>query len=135
MSSRNAYLSKFLFTKALEPMPFKFKDRGISNLCFTPQKKNEKFYGSVTKQSHVIFDYRDTFKNAHDELVKEVAEFVKTGKISGFAELFQAHVKRTKIKSLTIDKIKEIHAANLMLFSKLAEEVNEYLLLEEINKI
>ena len=96
---------------------------------------NEKFYGSVAKQSHVIFDYRDTFKNAHDELVKEVAEFVKTGKISGFAELFKAHVKHVKIKSLTTDKIKEIHAANLMLFSKLAEEVNEYLLLEEINKI
>ena len=135
MSSRNAYLSKFLFTKALEPMPFKFTGRGISTLCFTPQKKNEKYYGSVANQSHVIFDYRDTFKNAHDELVKEVAEFVKTGKISGFAQLFQTHVRRIKIKSLTTDKIKEIHAANLMLFSKLAEEVNERLLLEEIDKI
>ena len=135
MSSRNAYLSKFLFTKALEPMPFKFKNRGISTLCFTPQNKNEKYYGSVANQSHVIFDYRDTFKNVHDELVKEVAEFVKTGKISGFAQLFQTHVKHVKIKSLTIDKIKEIHAANLMLFSKLAEEVNERLLIEEIDKI
>lgn len=135
MSSRNAYLSKFSFTKALEPMPFKFKNRGISTLCFTPQKKNEKYYGSVANQSHVIFDYRDTFKNAHDELVKEVTEFVKTGKISGFAELFKAHIKHIKIKSLTIDKIKEIHAANLTLFSKLAEEVNERLLIEEIDKI
>ena len=135
MSSRNAYLSKFLFTKALEPMPFKFKNRGISTLCFTPQNKNEKYYGSVANQSHVIFDYRDTFKNVHDELVKEVAEFVKTGKISGFAQSFQTHVKHVKIKSLTIDKIKEIHAANLMLFHKLIEEVNEYLLLEEIDKI
>ena len=116
-------------------MPFKFKNRGISTLCFTPQNKNEKYYGSVANQSHVIFDYRDTFKNVHDELVKEVAEFVKTGKISGFAQLFQTHVKHVKIKSLTIDKIKEIHAANLMLFSKLAEEVNERLLIEEIDKI
>lgn len=135
MSSRNAYLSKFLFTKALEPMPFKFKNRGISTLCFTPQKKNEKFYGSVANQSHVIFDYRDTFENAHDELVKEVTEFVKTGKISGFAELFKTHIKHIKIKSLTSNKIKEIHAANLTLFSKLAEEVNERLLIEEIDKI
>ena len=134
MSSRNAYLSKFLFTKALEPMPFTFS-RGIKNFNFTPQKKNEKFYGSVAKQSHVIFDYRGVFENAHDELVKEVAEYVKNGKISGFGDLFCAHIKHIKIKSLTIDKIKEIHAANLMLFHKLIEEVNEYLLLEEINKI
>ena len=98
-------------------------------------RRQEKYYGSVANQSHVIFDYRDTFKNAHDELVKEVVEFVKTGKISGFAELFQTHVRRIKIKSLTTDKIKEIHAANLTLFSKLAEEVNERLLLEEIDKI
>ena len=135
MTSRNAYLSKFLFTKALEPMPFKFKDRGISNFCFTPQKKGEKYYGSVVNQSHVLFDYRDVFSKAHDEFVESVVDFVKTGKISGFAEILKTHIKRTKIKSLTIQEIKEIHAANLLLFSKLAEEVNERLLIDEINKI
>ena len=134
MSARNAYLSKFLFTQALEPMPFSFR-RGLKCFYFTPQKKNAKFYGSVANQSHVIFDYRDVFKNAHDELVKEVAEYAKNGKISGFSALFNAHIKHIKIKTLTIQKIKEIHAANLLLFYKLEEEVNEYLLLEEINKI
>lgn len=132
MSSRNAYLSKFLFTRALEPLPFKF--RGIGYFQFTPQK-NYRFYGSVAKQSHIIVDYRDVFKNAHDELVTQVAKFVKTGAVTGFTKLFNKHVKHIKIKTLTIQKIKEIHTANVMLFSKLAEEVNERLLLDEINKI
>lgn len=133
MSSRNAYLSKFLFTRALEPMPFKF--RGITSFHFTPQYKDDRFYGSVAKRSHIIIDYRDAFKNAHDELVESVVRFVKKGVISDFSNLFRAHIKRIKIKTLTIQQIKEIHDANLVQFYKLAEEVNERLLLDEINEI
>ena len=131
MSSRNAYLSKFLFAQSLKPFDFMY--RGMKYLLFTP-KKGQRHYGSVAKQSHVIFDYRPIFEN-YNNLLDSVMFFVDTGYFSDLYYLFNKKRKFIKIKSLTIQQIKEIYDANTVLFAKLKADIAEIKLIDEINKI
>lgn len=130
MSSRNAYLSKLLFAQSLEP--FMFQYHGMKYLLFTP-KKGQRHYGSVAKQSHVIFDYRPIFEN-YNNLLDSVMLFVDTGYFSDLYYLLKK-CKYVKIKSLTIQQIKEIYDANTVLFAKLKADIAEIKLIDEINKI
>lgn len=131
MSSRNAYLSKFLFVKSLDGFPFKYGC--MTHLNFTPPK-NSGHYGSVNKQSHIIIDYRPIFETHHDELIEAVMKFVKCGYVSPIHHVFD-HRKLIKVKSLTIQQIREIHDANMVLFAQLAADIAEQKLIDEINKI
>lgn len=131
MSSRNAYLSKLLFAQSLEQFDFPY--RGIKYLFFTP-KKGQRHYGSVAKQSHVIVDYRPLFEN-YNNLLDSVMFFIDTGYLSDFYYLFNKKRKFIKIKSLTIQQIKEIYEANTVLFAKLKADIDERKLIDEINKI
>lgn len=131
MSSRNAYLSKLLFAQSLEQFDFPY--RGMRYLFFTP-KKGQRHYGSVAKQSHVIVDYRPLFEN-YNNLLDSVMLFIDTGYLSDFYYLFDKKRKFIKIKSLTIQQIKEIHEANTVLFAKLKADIDERKLIDEINKI
>lgn len=131
MSSRNAYLSKFLLVKSLDEFPFKY---GMMNtLHFTPEKGTQ-HYGSVNKQSHVIIDYRNIFETKYDELVYAIMKYATKGYVSPIRKVFESH-KLIKIKSLTIQQIREIHDANMVLFAQLATDIAERQLIEEINKI
>ena len=130
MSSRNAYLSKLLLVKSLEPFVFQY--HGMKYLLFTP-KKGQRHYGSVAKQSHVIFDYRPIFEN-YNNLLDSVMLFVDTGYFSDLYYLLKK-CKYVKIKSLTIQQIKEIYDANTVLFAKLKADISEIKLIYEINKI
>ena len=130
MSSRNAYLSKLLLVKSLEPFVFQY--HGMKYLLFTP-KKGQRHYGSVAKQSHVIFDYRPIFEN-YNNLLDSVMLFVDTGYFSDLYYLLKK-CKYVKIKSLTIQQIKEIYDANTVLFAKLKADIAEIKLIDEINKI
>lgn len=131
MSSRNAYLSKLLFAQSLEPFDFPY--RCIKYLLFTP-KKGKRHYGSVAKRSHVITDYRLIFEN-YNNLLDSVMFFVDTGYFSDLYYLFYKKRKFIKIKSLTIQQIKEIYDANTVLFAKLKADIAEIKLIDEINKI
>lgn len=131
MSSRNAYLSKLLFAQSLEQFDFPY--RGMRYLFFTP-KKGQRHYGSVAKQSHVIVDYRPLFEN-YNNLLDSVMFFIDTGYLSDFYYLFNKKRKFIKIKSLTIQQIKEIYEANTVLFAKLKADIDERKLIDEINKI
>lgn len=131
MSSRNAYLSKLLFAQSLEQFDFPY--RGMRYLFFTP-KKGQRHYGSVAKQSHVIVDYRPLFEN-YNNLLDSVMFFIDTGYLSDFYYLFNKKRKFIKIKSLTIQQIKEIYEANTVLFAKLKADIAEIKLIDEINKI
>ena len=131
MSSRNAYLSKLLFAQSLEQFDFPY--RGMRHLFFTP-KKGQRHYGSVAKQSHVIVDYRPLFEN-YNNLLDSVMFFIDTGYLSDFYYLFNKKRKFIKIKSLTIQQIKEIYEANTVLFAKLKADIAERKLIDEINKI
>lgn len=131
MSSRNAYLSKLLFAQSLEQFDFQY--RGMRYLFFTP-KKGQRHYGSVAKQSHVIVDYRPLFEN-YNNLLDSVMFFIDTGYLSDFYYLFNKKRKFIKIKSLTIQQIKEIYEANTVLFAKLKADIAEIKLIDEINKI
>lgn len=131
MSSRNAYLSKLLLVKSLEPFVFQY--RGIKCSLFTPEK-GQRHYGSVAKQSHVIFDYRPIFEN-YNNLLDSVMLFIDTGYFSDLYYLFRKKRKFIKIKSLTIQQIKEIYDANTVLFAKLKADIAEIKLIDEINKI
>lgn len=131
MSSRNAYLSKLLLIKSLDEFPFKFGT--MSTLHFTPPKGTQ-HYGSVNKQSHVIIDYRQIFETKYDDLVYAIMTYAKKGYVSPMREVFKSH-KLIKIKSLTIQQIREIHDANMVLFAQLATDIAERQLIEEINKI
>lgn len=131
MSSRNAYLSKLLFAQSLEQFDFPY--RGMRYLFFTP-KKGQRHYGSVAKQSHVIVDYRPLFEN-YNNLLDSVMFFIDTGYLSDFYYLFNKKRKFIKIKSLTIQQIKEIYEANTVLFAKLKVDIAEIKLIDEINKI
>lgn len=131
MSSRNAYLSKLLFAQSLEKFDFPY--RGMRYLFFTP-KKGQRHYGSVAKQSHVIVDYRPLFEN-YNNLLDSVMFFIDTGYLSDFYYLFNKKRKFIKIKSLTIQQIKEIYEANTVLFAKLKADIAERKLIDEINKI
>lgn len=131
MSSRNAYLSKLLFAQSLEQFDFPY--RGMRYLFFTP-KKGQRHYGSVAKQSHVIVDYRPLFEN-YNNLLDSVMFFIDTGYLSDFYYLFNKKRKFIKIKSLTIQQIKEIYEANTVLFAKLKADIAERKLIDEINKI
>ena len=131
MSSRNAYLSKLLLVKSLEQFDFPY--RGMRYLFFTP-KKGQRHYGSVAKQSHVIVDYRPLFEN-YNNLLDSVMFFIDTGYLSDFYYLFNKKRKFIKIKSLTIQQIKEIYEANTVLFAKLKADIDERKLIDEINKI
>lgn len=131
MSSRNAYLSKLLFAQSLEQFDFPY--RGMRYLFFTP-KKGQRHYGSVAKQSHVIVDYRPLFEN-YNNLLDSVMFFIDTGYLSDFYYLFNEKRKFIKIKSLTIQQIKEIYEANTVLFAKLKADIAEIKLIDEINKI
>ena len=131
MSSRNAYLSKLLLVKSLEQFDFPY--RGMRYLFFTP-KKGQRHYGSVAKQSHVIVDYRPLFEN-YNNLLDSVMFFIDTGYLSDFYYLFNKKRKFIKIKSLTIQQIKEIYEANTVLFAKLKADIAERKLIDEINKI
>lgn len=130
MSSRNAYLSKLLFAQSLEPFVFQY--HGMKYLLFTP-KKGQRHYGSVAKQSHVITDYRLIFEN-YNNLLDSVMFFVDTGYFSDLYYLLKK-CKYVKIKSLTIQQIKEIYDANTVLFAKLKADIAEIKLIDEINKI
>lgn len=131
MASRNAYLSKLLFAQSLEQFDFPY--RGMRYLFFTP-KKGQRHYGSVAKQSHVIVDYRPLFEN-YNNLLDSVMFFIDTGYLSDFYYLFNKKRKFIKIKSLTIQQIKEIYEANTVLFAKLKADIAEIKLIDEINKI
>ena len=131
MSSRNAYLSKLLLVKSLEPFVFQY--RGMKCLLFTP-KKGQRHYGSVAKQSHVIVDYRPLFEN-YNNLLDSVMFFIDMGYLIDFYYLFNKKRKFIKIKSLTIQQIKEIYEANTVLFAKLKADIAEIKLIDEINKI
>lgn len=131
MSSRNAYLSKLLFARSLEQFDFPY--RGMRYLFFTP-KKGQRHYGSVAKQSHVIVDYRPLFEN-YNNLLDSVMLLIDTGYLSDFYYLFNKKRKFIKIKSLTIQQIKEIYEANTVLFAKLKADIAEIKLIDEINKI
>lgn len=131
MSSRNAYLSKLLFAQSLEQFDFPYRD--MRYLFFTP-KKGQRHYGSVAKQSHVIVDYRPLFEN-YNNLLDSVMFFIDTGYLSDFYYLFNKKRKFIKIKSLTIQQIKEIYEANTVLFAKLKADIVEIKLIDEINKI
>lgn len=131
MSSRNAYLSKLLFAQSLEQFDFPYRD--MRYLFFTP-KKGQRHYGSVAKQSHVIVDYRPLFEN-YNNLLDSVMFFIDTGYLSDFYYLFNKKRKFIKIKSLTIQQIKEIYEANTVLFAKLKADIAEIKLIDEINKI
>ena len=131
MSSRNAYLSKLLFAQSLEQFDFPYRD--MIYLFFTP-KKGQRHYGSVAKQSHVIVDYRPLFEN-YNNLLDSVMFFIDTGYLSDFYYLFSKKRKFIKIKSLTIQQIKEIYEANTVLFAKLKADIAERKLIDEINKI
>lgn len=102
-------------------------------LLFTP-KKGQRHYGSVAKQSHVITDYRLIFEN-YNNLLDSVMFFVDTGYFSDLYYLFHKKRKFIKIKSLTIQQIKEIYDANTVLFAKLKADIAEIKLIDEINKI
>ena len=131
MSSRNAYLSKFLLVKSLDAFPLKF---GVmSSMYFTPPKGTQ-HYGSVNKQSHVIIDYRYIFETKYDEFVNAVMSYIIKGCISPMRDIFNFR-KFVKIKYLTIQQIKEIHDANMVLFAQLATDIAERQLIDEINKI
>lgn len=130
MSSRNAYLSKLTLALSLEPFDFPF--RGIKYWLFTP-KKGQRHYGSITKQSHVIADYRPIFEN-YDNLLSSVMLFIDKGYLSDFSKVIKKR-KLIKIKSLTLQQIKEIHDANTVLFANLKTDIAERRLIEEINKI
>lgn len=131
MSSRNAYLSKLLFAQSLEQFDFPY--HVMRYLFFTP-KKGQRHYGSVAKQSHVIVDYRPLFEN-YNNLLDSVMFFIDTGYLSDFYYLFNKKRKFIKIKSLTIQQIKEIYEANTVLFAKLKADIAERKLIDEINKI
>lgn len=131
MSSRNAYLSKLLFAQSLEQFDFPYRD--MRYLFFTP-KKGQRHYGSVAKQSHIIVDYRPLFEN-YNNLLDSVMFFIDTGYLSDFYYLFNKKHKFIKIKSLTIQQIKEIYEANTVLFAKLKADIAEIKLIDEINKI
>lgn len=131
MSSRNAYLSKLLFAQSLEQFDFPYRD--MRYLFFTPEKGKHR-YGSVAKQSHVIVDYRPLFEN-YNNLLDSVMVFIDTGYLSDFYYLFNKKRKFIKIKSLTIQQIKEIYEANTVLFAKLKADIAERKLIDEINKI
>lgn len=131
MSSRNAYLSKLLFAQSLEQFDFQY--RGMKYWLFTP-KKGQRHYGSVAKQSHIIADYRPLFEN-YNNLLDSVMFFIDTGYLSDFYYLFNKKRKFIKIKSLTIQQIKEIYEANTVLFAKLKADIAERKLIDEINKI
>ena len=131
MSSRNAYLSKLLFAQSLEQFDFQY--RGMKYWLFTP-KKGQRHYGSVAKQSHVIVDYRPLFEN-YNNLLDSVMFFIDTGYLSDLYYLVHKKRKFIKIKSLTIQQIKEIYEANTVLFAKLKADIAERKLIDEINKI
>ena len=61
--------------------------------------------------------------------------FVDTGYFSDLYYLFHKKRKFIKIKSLTIQQIKEIYDANTVLFAKLKVDIAEIKLIDEINKI
>lgn len=130
MSSRNAYLSKLTLALSLEPFDFPF--RGIKYWLFTP-KKGQRHYGSITKQSHVIADYRPIFEN-YNNLLDGVMLFVDRGYLSDLSNLLKKR-KYIKIKSLNIQQIREIYDANTVLFAKLKTDIAERKLIDEINKI
>lgn len=130
MSSRNAYLSKLLLVKSLEPFVFQY--RGMKCLLFTPEKGKRR-YGSVAKQSHVIVDYRPIFEN-YNNLLDSVTLFIDTGYFSDLSYLLKK-CKYVKIKSLNIQQIREIYDANTVLFAKLNADIAERKLIDEINKI
>ena len=131
MSSRNAYLSKFLLVKSLDAFPFKF---GVmKSLYFTPQK-GTRHYGSVNKQSHVIVDYRPIFETKYDDLIYAVMKYAARGYVSPLHDVLKL-CKYIKIKSLTAQQIREIHDANMVLFAQLAADIAERKLIDEINKI
>ncbi len=131
MSSRNAYLSKFLLVKSLDEFPFKYGT--MKSLKFTPEK-GTRHYGSVNKQSHVIIDYRNIFETKYDELVYAILKYATKGYVSPIRKVLESH-KLIKIKSLTIQQIREIHDANMVLFAQLAADIAERKLIDEINKI
>lgn len=131
MSSRNAYLSKLLLIKSLDEFPFKYG--AMSTLKFTPEK-GTRHYGSINKQSHVIIDYRQIFETKYDDLVYAIMTYAKKGYVSPMRKVFESH-KLIKIKSLTIQQIREIHDANMVLFAQLVTDIAERQLIEEINKI
>ena len=131
MSSRNAYLSKLLLVKSLEPFVFQY--HGMKCLFFTPEK-GQRLYGSVAKQSHVIFDYRLIFEN-YNNLLDSVMFFCRHRLFQYLYYLFHKKRKFIKIKSLTIQQIKEIYDANTVLFAKLKADIAEIKLIDEINKI
>ena len=131
MSSRKAYLSKFLLIKSLDEFPFKYGT--ISTLQFTPEKGTQ-HYGSVNKQSHVIIDYRNIFETKYDELVYAILKYATKGYVSPILKVFESR-KLIKIKSLTVQQIREIHDANMVLFAQLATDIAERRLIDEINKI
>lgn len=130
MSSRNAYLSKLLFAQSLEP--FEFPYRGIKCWLFTT-KKGQRSYGSITKQSHIIADYRPIFEN-YDYLLNNVMLFIDKGDLSNLSDFLKKR-KYIKIKSLNIQQIREIYDANTVLFAKLKADIAERKLIDEINKI
>lgn len=131
MSSRNAYLFKFSLVKSLDEFPFNYGT--LSTLKFTPEKGTQ-HYGSVNKQSHVIIDYRNIFETKYDELVYAILKYATKGYVSPIRKVFESH-KLIKIKSLTVQQIREIHDANMVLFAQLATDIAERKLIEEINKI
>ena len=131
MASRNAYLSKFSLVKSLDEFPFRYG--GMQTVRFTPPKGGQ-HYGSVTKQSHVIIDYRQIFETKHDELVEAVMLFITKGYVSPMRKVFDFR-RLIKIKSLNIQQIREIHDANMVLFAQLATDIAERKLIDEINKI
>lgn len=131
MSSRNAYLSKFLLIKSLDAFPFNYGT--MSALKFTPEKGTQ-HYGSVNKQSHVIVDYRPIFETKYDDLVYAIIKYATKGYVSPLHDVLKLH-KLIKIKSLTAQQIREIHDANMVLFAQLATDIAERQLIDEINKI
>lgn len=130
MSSRNAYLSKLSFAQSLEPFDCAMF-HGLL-LLFTPGKRDH-HYGSVNKQSHVIFDYRPVFEN-YSDLMKSIMLFVNNGYLFNLTSVFK-RCRMIKIKSLTMQQIREIYDANAVLFARLVADVTEQQLIEEINKI
>jgi hypothetical protein len=109
MASRNAYLSKFLLVKSLDAFPFEF---GVmKTLYFTPQK-GTRHYGSVNKQSHVIVDYRPIFEK-YDDLIYAIINYTLQKDTFRLLHDILKLCKFIKIKSLTMQQIREIHDANM----------------------
>ena len=132
MSSRNAYLSKLLFVQSLDPFEFPYRGINLKYWLFTPEK-GQRRYGSVAKQSHIIVDYRPIFEN-YDNFFKSVMLLIDRGCFSELSDTLKKR-KFIKIKSLTIQQIKEIYEANTVLFAKLKVDIAERQLIDEINKI